>query len=225
MKTNCFHKIVHILNPIIEKDLMEEIDRINLNSIRMIALFMGIIEIAGLIPMLLGLEKLPHFTRSLISVMICIIICVVVFTVSTIVRKKHRFSHAGVAFFLTSSVVVLVNWGIYVSYMHYRDSDQIITFYTVVVICICFITMKPYISALLVSVSFTAFFLLLYYFDQAVSVQTFNYITFCILCIAGAWARWQVIVSQLIAKREIRHLNEMLQQDVRNVSNEIILNP
>ena len=118
-------------------------------------------------------------------------------------------------------MILLIAWGMAVSYRHYADSEQIITFYTTVIIATCFPAVKPYAGISLIMLSFAAYFLILYGCDGAARIQPFNYFTFGVICAAGSVTRYHLTLRHLREKAESDRLNASLRQDVQDMKYEV----
>ncbi len=218
---NLLSAVRDTLFPQVSRETLAELDRINNDSVRTISVIGMVVECAGLLMMPFVYSDLPHAPQSLIFVMICICICTAALLISSEVKKRGAVSHTALTVYFFGVMILLIAWGMAVSYRHYADSEQIITFYTTVIIATCFPAVKPYAGISLIMLSFAAYFLILYGCDGAARIQPFNYFTFGVICAAGSVTRYHLTLRHLREKAEIDRLNASLRQDVQDMKYEV----
>lgn len=221
MKRNMLTTIKNTFFPQVSGELVSEFDKINLDSIHTISLIGVIIETLGLISLLPFGSTFPHFFASLISVVYGLSVCVAALVISGVAKKRNTMSHSGKTVFIFSILILLIIWGMMVSYMYYVAGEQIITFFTVMIVVTCFLAVKPYAGTLIVMLSFIAYYIVLGLYDGAARIEGFNYITFGVICAAGSVTRYHLTLKHLVEKAEIDRLNASLQQDVQKMQYEV----
>lgn len=211
-------KIVPVATP----EMIAEIDNINIICFRALSLLTMIFQLAGVLTILLGIECIEDPIKSFISVFLCLTICAATFIITSIAKRRGRVNHRLATSVIVSVAVLLIIWGMMVSYLHYIEGDQILTFFSVFIAFTCFAVIRPYISITIVSLSFIVYYVILYAFDGAPHIQMLNYFSIGLLFAAGSVARYNLTLKMLKSKREVERLNESLKQDVKNVTGQMM---
>ncbi len=222
MKKKIKDYLKDILFPSVTDDLIHEIDALNLKSLQVISLLACIFEVIGIFLLLAGLSSTTSFSRSFFSVTFCILVCIITFIVTKIMLKKPKIRHGLVMVFICGVLFLLTGWGMWVSYYHYLKGEQILTYYTIVIVQICFLNIRPIPGIIMTIASFMIYYVWLYQVDQAVNLQVFNYFSFAAICEVASVSRYHIVLRQLRDKKEITRLNESLKDDIRTASDQMM---
>ncbi len=210
-----------LLLPKISSELAEDLDRLNINSILVIMIFTIVIEVLGMIPLGFYINDKARLMRILFSFTYCITVCGIGVVLCLIVRKKEHLNHRAIIWSIFTGAVLLIGWGMYISYSHYVYDEQIITFYCVICIIASFVNLHPLHSLCLIFGSFCIYYFALYSFDNAASIDLFNFFSFGLLLTATSIGKYHTSLQQLKDKREIRRLNDSLKKDIISASDQV----
>lgn len=181
-----FQRFSRYMNPSIDANIQKEIDGQSLRSIRVVSLFAFLFEVALIILFLISnINGLDHDNMiSLISVCYCIFLCAAAYYLSNKMLQSKDFPHGRFFIFKISFFILFIVWAVFVDYRHYRHGDQILTFFTVNLIMVCFVTFRPWIGTVLVGSSFAGLYAAMYSVDKAAGIEPLNLLVFALVSIA-----------------------------------------
>lgn len=90
--------------------------------------------------------------------------------------------------------IAFVAWAIDVDFRHYRQDIQILTFFTVSLMMICFVHFKPWIGSLLIAGAHLVLYLAAKSFDGVASLEPLN---FLVLAVVSALANTILFHNQI----------------------------
>ena len=225
-----FQRIRNFMVPVLDEEVQNEIDKESLNSLHILSLATFAFELLALCVFVLTRKQFDEEAWiSIGSVVFCIISCVIVFFMTTGMQKNGRISHRYVTAFKVFFVLVLSAWAIWVSWRHYNQDDQLLTFLAVELMVVCFIAFKPWLSTLLSVFIYTGLFAVLYSVDAAASLNVFNFAVLVLVSIAGMIVRFhfQVRLSEksVLLQRKNTELDYLSHHDVlTGLRNRLALN-
>ena len=85
---------------------------------------------------------------SLISVGSCVVMCFVASLLSSWSLRKKNLSHKAFVAIRILFFIAFMAWAIDVDFRHYRQETQMLTFFTVSLMMICFVHFRPWIGSL-----------------------------------------------------------------------------
>ena len=183
--------------PSIEPKIQNDIDRRSLRSIHIISLI--VIGFESLILILFLSSRINHFDHnafvSLISVCYCIALCAFGAFLSKRMLQKKELSHSRFFLFKILFYIAFTVWAIFVDYRHFKMGDQMLTFYTVNLVMVCFVIFRPWIGAVLVGSSFIGLYVFLYIHNGAIGMEPLNLIVFALASIASNAIRCHVEIN------------------------------
>lgn len=190
----------------------------NMQNLHRFSVIGILIETVSLLSYIIVHLNTSGFWYTAFNVGCCIIACLVVVILSKALIEKYKktgtisdaASNALVSFFY----ILLSLWGVLTDVTHYRNGEQMLTFYIVQFCFVCFIVMKPKIGGLLIALSFAALYLDLCAVDGAASIQPLNFIVFVVIAILGNAIKYIMLQESEKNKLEIVELNQILQQEV-----------
>ena len=182
-------RFLKYINPSVDPKVRKDMDKRIIRSIHVMSLIVLFLESALLLYILfIILSDLKGFDRneitSLISVGSCVAFCAVAVFLSRRLLRKEDLPHRQFFFFKMFFFVLFSVWAIFADYRHYVAGDQILTFYTVSLVLVCFVLFRPWVGGLLFGASYAGLYLAMRLHDGAASVDVLNYIVFAVASIA-----------------------------------------
>ena len=205
-----FSKFKQIFFPKLSDKYNREIDLANIKNINSISLFVVVMELCGLTVLLPRLFSHKADNKALFQVTFCVVLSAAIYFLSCKYKKSGNINHKFFYFLVIMLFAVFSMWGMFVSYSHYVNGEQIITFYIVITVLIAYIYIKPMLAVCLTISSFVIFYILLYKYDGASQITAFNYFAFALVCTVASMSKFHRLLNQLEGKEEIRLLNDSL---------------
>ena len=205
-------KLLRYMNPSIDKDIQNDIDRRCLHSIRVISLVCILFETLTLIIFLSA--HIRNFDQNALVTLLCVTYCIAlcvfgVFLSGRMLKNKNlphnRFFLFKIFFFAAFNI-----WAIFVDYGHYCRGEQMLTFYAVNLLMICFVIFRPWIGTLLIGASFTGLFIPLYIYNRAADLEVLNLIVLALASIASNAIRCHVQIRVSADKMRLIEANKAL---------------
>lgn len=206
-------KFIRFMNPSIDKKVQADIDRRSLNSIHVISLICLLFEVVMLIIFLsTHIGHMDHYAViSLVCVSYCIVLCGFSSFLSLRMLRKKDLPHDRFFLFKIFFFTAFTVWAIFVDYRHYCRGDQMLTFYAVNLVMICFIIFRPWIGCLLISASFAGLFIPLYLYNGAADLEVLNLALLALASIASNAIRCHVQIRVSTNRMQLLEANEALQ--------------
>ena len=177
------------LSPKVEEDLSRQ----SMKSIQHVSLFAMLFE---LLTMPIFAITRSHFDNkaaaSLLNVMFCVVTCLMGYLISKKMLSKPKLNQSAVLLFQVSFYILLSVWGGITDCRHYAAGNQMMTFFAVELMMVCFVQFKPIISTVLMSGAYTGLYLALYDIDRASRIQVFNYFILGIISVFGMMVRFHI---------------------------------
>ena len=185
-------RFLRYMNPDIDPKVIRDMDRQSIRNIHIISVILMVFEILALIVFLY--THIGHFDHDamivLISVSYCIVLGLTAYSLSGKMLKKNDLPHSRFFLFKIVFYVAFFAWAMLVDYRHYRAGDQMMTFYIVNLVTVCFILFRPWIGAILVTCVYAGMFTALYTLDGAAGIQPLNYIALALASMASNAVRY-----------------------------------
>ena len=187
------HKIKKLMFPQLSADLTSELDREALRGIYYSSIAVFIAEaISSVIYIATHAQLTANTVASVGSALTCCGLCLVGHFAAKLMLARWPRSHQSVVLFQTLYFIVLSAWGAFESALHYMVGDQMLTFFAVEFVMASFLIIKPWISALLVGSAYTGLYIALRAIDGAAHADTYNFLVFMLVTIAGMVVRFHV---------------------------------
>ncbi len=184
MEKKMLQKIKEFIFPSVDKEVQEKIDKECLNSMHILSIFIIAFEMATMVLFILTRNVFNAETwGSIIGVSFCVLACVFIMVMTGRMRKHNRVFHKRVALFEIILALVLSAWAIWASWRHYPADDQLLTFFVVQLLIVCFIPLKPWISIVMMIIIYSTLYVVLYSVDEAAGLNSFNYIMLVLVTI------------------------------------------
>ena len=198
-------------------EVLRVLDLETLRSLSILAFIIAVFELSALTIFILSRKEFGQETTfSIVSVLFCAGTCASAYFVSEHMRKQKNIRHWKVTAFKVFYFILLSAWAIVVTYHHYSRGDYLLTFYTVTLIMVCFIPLRPSISVLLMG----GVYLCLYLVLQSINgVRGVNKLNFCILAVVSVAAMLVRYHSQLRMSEktvQLQRTNDLLEYSARH---------
>lgn len=204
-KTNMIETIWKILFPRVDKEVQKSIDLESLRSIIRMSFAVMVFELFNLVFFVLSREQFDRAAWiGLGCILFCVLFCLIGFLCAYWLTRKDCGSHGSVMAFKISFFLVLSAWAIVVSCQQYQHGEQLVIFYAIELIMVCFLPLRPMISAALVSFVYIGLYAALYSIDGARGLGFFNYAVLALVSISGMIIRYhsQIRMSEKTAQLE-----------------------
>lgn len=183
-------RFLRYINPSVDPKVRKDMDKRIIRSIHAVSLIVLVFESVLLLYILFTiLSDLKGFNRSeitsLISVGSCVAFCAVAVFLSRRLLRKAELPNRQFFLFKVFFFVLFSVWAIFADYRHYVAGDQILTFYTVSLVMVCFVLFRPWVGSLLFGASYAGMYLAICLHDGAASVDILNYIFFALASIVS----------------------------------------
>lgn len=231
---NLVSKIKYYLFPRTEIETMNEINRQNLINMYGLSILMGIMQILALVVYVVytpvsgeEINMLRLFTASS-----SIVLCGIAFTASFVCRRnslfysRHERPMKVLAFLF---FILLLLWGMFSSAQQYERGDQIVTFFTVILLEVMFIKLRPVYSIILIMSSFTLFFIIVNVFVKPGQIGPYTYFALAFISCIAAMMNFHHTVKYIQEKHKADDLNRSLnvvasQDSLTGLANRYALN-
>ena len=198
------------------KEVDSEIDLLNIKTIHYVSLAECIVQTVCLIVFLLSRHNSlddPANVNSVVNVSLSIVLCIAGFIISgAFMRKKDLAErHTAVSVFVSAYMILLVVWGMLASVQTFIRGEQIITFFTVELIAVIFVRLRPLFTSILVMSSYAIFYIGLNVWIKPGMINPYNYFMMGIISAAGAVIIYRITISYIVQKNKANLLNESLE--------------
>ena len=208
-----FFKLKDYFLPYVSPEVQEDIDRESMRNINHVSLFVTLFE--SLTGIIYAVARSDHFDEQFrigaMSVLIAILSCSLGFYLSRDMLAKPHISHRTVMVFKVLFFVGFSVWGALADYRHYVLGNQMMTFYTVQLLMVCFMLFRPLHGVLLLSAAFLGFFLVLYRYDGAARIVTPNYVMLELVSMFGMMVRFQTQLHLSAKTTALTYSNKVLE--------------
>ena len=201
--------IQQFIFPRTNDQIIQELDRVNLHYLRVIATVFVVFELARLFYLptyTLTARVADKYFRTIFIIVVSILVAII----STLLRKKENRKHYQAVLLLVCTFFCWSTWAFFTSYSHYVIGEQIITFFTTLFVFVCFINMSFRISFPLISCEFVLCFIMLYNTNEAGKINLYNFFVMYLVLVLAAILKYHYSVSQTKSSLRIMKMNEAL---------------
>lgn len=209
--------IKRYLFPRVGKSVQKNIDKESIKNIFHLSAAVAVFELLTL--GYFTFTRAPFSRDSWISassVLFCIAVCIAAHVCARSMLKKTDISSREAALFLVSCYLVLSLWAVLVSWRHYNQGEELLTFFAVELLMVCFIPLRPWISTLLTGGTYALLYAMMYYVDGAVRINKLNYAVLALLSMAGMVVRYHSQIRSSEKAVRLKKSNEMLEYAIRH---------
>ena len=186
-------KIKELMLPQLSPELSREIDKEALQGIYYSSFAVFVAEaLSSIVYFATHAHPTASTTTSVVSTLTCCVLCLLGYYAARLMLSRWPRSHQSVMFFKVVYFIVLSAWGAFESALHYMAGDQMFAFFAVEFVMASFLIIKPWVSALLVGGAYTGLYIALRAIDGAAHADTYNYLMFMLVTIAGMVVRFHV---------------------------------
>lgn len=151
------------------------------------------------------------------SVMFCAVTCLCGFIIARHLLRKAAIGHTHVIAFNAAYYVLLSVWAIWTSYRQYARGEQILTFYTVEMMLVCFVALRPWLSTILTAVVYALLYWMFCRVDGAAGINTLNYVMLALVSIIGVTVRYDSLIRMAEATVRQQKSKESEVRDKMNI--------
>ncbi len=219
MKEKWTEKIREYLIPRMDAELTTALDRQSLRNICNVSLAVFFFEILSILVFMTtaGWRFEGSTLVSFYSVGFCAAISLICFLVSRRMMKNRNLPHWCYFVFKIFFYTVYTVWAIQVDMRHYKAEDQMMTFFTVQLMIVCFVMFRPWMSILLTTAAYAGLYAAAVYARGADGIDIFNYVILAVLSIVGMCIRFytQIYLGRKEGrlKSDAKILEQYMRQD------------
>lgn len=212
-------RIIRYMNPAAEPKVTEDMDRRSLRSIHVISWIVLFLELAAFVAFLLTRTgKFDHDAFiSTVSVCFSIAMCAMVSFVSERMLEKKDLPHSLFFIFKLAVFVIFTVTAVLFDVRNYKAGNQMLTFYAVNLIMVCFLLFKPWIGAVLIAGAFAGLYIPLCLYNGGAQITLLNFIVLALASMASNAVRYHAqinISTQAIRMAEVNaELEEASRRD------------
>jgi len=221
-RQNLMHRIRNYLAPAMDQELTNTIDRQSTRNINHVCMATFVFETLTILVFMTiegwrieGWRIEGDSLVSLISVAFCAVFSLIGFLISRMMMRRKDLPHRNYWLFKLAFYIVYTLWAIHVDMRHYSNGDQMLTFFTVQLMMVCFVMFRPWMSILLNLAAYGALYAAAFHVRQAEGIDIFNYIIFAVLSIVGMCVRYHTQVYLGRKEERLKHGTKMLEQTIR----------
>ncbi|MBE5889607.1 MAG: GGDEF domain-containing protein [Lachnospiraceae bacterium] len=182
------------LFPKVDKDVRRLMDETSTRQIKYISIIVVVFETLTLALFMLTRKNFGQEEwLSFYSVLSCILSSLIVHLCTRHILKNQATNHIQVAFLNVAYYLVMSVWSMWSSYFRYQNGEQIITFYAVEIMLVCFIAVKPWVGIVLNLLVYSFVYTVLYQIDHAAGISTINYSILALVSIIGMVVRYHTL--------------------------------
>lgn len=200
--------------PETDKEIDRELDLLNIGNIHYTAIVIGIVQALSIF-VYLGFHRdmigTSSFTSRVLTVFMSVVICLSAFFVSGRMMHSEGFAekhHTLINVFVCVYFCLLSVWSMYVSSCYFVLGQQMVTFYTIQLVAVLFIKLRPVLNAAIILSSYIIFYVYLNGFVKAGMINRYNFMMMACILVAGALINYRLTVNHIKEKNRAKMLNE-----------------
>ena len=211
MVLTIFKKIKAYLFPVADDEVKKNIDSESLQIIIRLSLVVMVVELLSLAFFLLTVKEFNESTWfSIGSVLFCTLTCFAGFFFAGRMLRSTRVSHQAVTGYKIVYCLVLLVWAVFVSYRHYLRGEQLLTFFAVEMMLVCFVPLRPVYSIIIQAGVYAGLYFALYRIDGAAGINVINYVILAVVSTVGMIVRCVVQVRMSEKAVQLKKNNALL---------------
>ena len=210
-------RIKRIFFPDVNEDVLHDVDRESIKNIYHVSHVAGIFELITLITYLMTVKQFNSSTFTNVgSVLYCIVVCIVSSLTSAAFIRKKSFKHISASIFRFLFFVGLAVWAVWNGYREYGRGGQMLTFFAVIMILVCFVPMKPINCIILTAGIYVSLFVVLNAIDGAEKLHRINYFVLALVSLLGMIVRYHSQIRTSDRAVQLQKHNEQLEYNNRH---------
>lgn len=204
--------------PVVDNDVSALMDRTSTKNIENISIIVAIFESLTLLFFIFTRSSFGNEEwASIASVLFCIAACFCGYFATRFLLKRNTLNHLQVVLVNTVYYMLMSLWSMWSSHYRYEMGEQILTFYAVEIMLVCFINVKPWFSTILTFASYLTLYLILERCDGATGLNPINYSVLVLVSAIGMWFRYHSLLRTSVATVELQKAKDSEIQDKVNI--------
>ena len=178
-----FQRFLRYMNPKVDPEVQHHMDRYSMRNIRYVSIVVTVVEALLLFYVFLANVKSMGRNEiiSLVCISFCVVMCIVASKLSAWILRKKDIGHKGFVAMRVFFFIVFTAWAIDVDFRHYRHDTQMLTFFTVSLLMICFVHFRPWIGGLLIGGAHLVLYLAIAGYDGAANLEPLNFLVLALV--------------------------------------------
>ncbi len=180
--------------PVVDNEVRDLMDESCVRTLKRISLIVAIFESITLLIFILSRKSFgENEWTSVASVSFCVGTCLCAYLLSKHMLKKPPLNQLQVVLFNMFYFMLMSLWSMWSSNRKYAEGEQILTFYAVEIMLVCFIIVKPWISTILTITSYGILYVLLYNIDKGAGINIINFHILVLVSVIGMGMRYHYL--------------------------------
>lgn len=210
-------KVKRYLFPVLEDEVQRYVDEENIHNICLLSFWAMVFELFSFLLFVVTRKQFDSRVYSNMgSVLYCSLVCGAAFLCSRWMIKNDRYEKQDVQDFKITYFLLLTTWAIWVSYQNYIQGGQLLTFFAVELMMVCFVTFRPMISIVLSGCVYAVLYAVLYSIDGAQSFHFLNYLVLALVSTGGMLVGFHYDMRTGENAVQLRRSNELLTYSSRH---------
>ncbi|MCR4798328.1 MAG: GGDEF domain-containing protein [Lachnospiraceae bacterium] len=177
--------------PKVDPEVQAVIDRKSLENICRICLVMFGFELTALWIFISTRDAYDEpFWTSIRSVTFCLFACLAGGIIAGAATRREKISHAFAASFNGTYYLVFSLWTVDVSLRNYNKGEQMLTFFAVQILMVCFVSLKPIYGIVYPTVIYVILYIALNVYSSGKGLNAFNYALLMVVTVTGMLVRF-----------------------------------
>ncbi len=204
-------ELKELFNPYINPVIREGLNHENLKAVNRVSFVITVLETIILLFCIFSGNSSLTSPAVMDNTIYAIIVSLFTFLISDVGLKSSKHPYSRYSFLCVAYYLLIMVFGMFVSYYNYTHGKQILVFYAIVFCLVNFFIIPPYLSTFLILGSYLIFYLLLYSYDQASTILILNYVILALFTLAGSYHKYHLQGAELERIHRIETMNDMLQ--------------
>ena len=203
--------------PKVNPDVQEIMDKERIKSMHRLSFAGMIFMVLALMFFILTLKQIDDTLWIRIAkFVIGFFICLGGFLYTHILSKRKIHSIKEFAMFSASYYLILNMWAVFVSYREYLRGEQLLIFFAVQLMTVCFIPLKPIVNIVLTSFVYATLYSVLYSIDTAKGINIRNCVVLVVVAITGMIAVYRMMIRMSERAANLKKAVELADYNARH---------
>ena len=197
--------------PEVDDEVQRSVDLKSLSYIWRICLVMFFFEAVAAVLFVATRREFNHDAWvSIESASYCLILCLVGTFWARKLTKRKDLSHIYAVVFNSAYYILFSAWAEQISYRNYCRNEQLLTFFAVQLLMVCFVPLSPVPAIILSGTVYVSLYVCLNAIDGADGINVFNYCLLLVVTITGMIVRYFSEIYSSEKSVELERSYEML---------------
>ncbi len=212
-----FRKFKDFLFPKVDKEVQATVDKKSLGNIWRICIMIFAFEAIALILFLLTRKEFDQDAKvSIASASFCLAACLIGASGAGYLRKVKDLPHFTVEAFNGIYYLFLSFWGVQIAYRNYTRNEQVLTFFAVQIMMVCFVPLKPIHGIFFSAAVYIIMYISMCSKDGGAGLNIFNYALLMIVTFIGMIVRYHSEISSAQKSVDLKKTVDMLEYNNRH---------